>query len=114
MTLIHGFVQANKFYDDVHFPHGFSRSGKFNIQESDLLTALGRRLWDLETGVVKPDNQVEESFVEMCKQNGEPETKIERLWVKYKGAIKTTSFHSLQGSSKAAKNDNFESIEEDY
>lgn len=105
MTLIHGFVQANKFYDDVHFPHGFSRSGKFSIQESEMLTQVGRRLWDLEQNFASPDNQVEENFVRVCKTESEAETKIERLWVKYKDSIKTKSFHTLNGGRKAPVND---------
>lgn len=113
MTLIYGFVQANKFYDDVHFPHGFSRSGKFSIKESEQLMQVGRRLWDLEQGFVSPENQVEEGFVHMCKSGYEPETKIERLWVKYKEAIKTKSFHTLNGSTSKA-NDNNDQLGGEY
>lgn len=100
MNLIHGFIQTQKFYDDLHFPRGFSRSGKFSIQESELLTQIGKRLFDLEQGTAEPENQVEESFVLRCKLGGEGETKIEKLWQKYKESKKPKSFHTLNGSSK--------------
>ncbi|WP_206486189.1 DUF413 domain-containing protein [Thalassotalea sp. G2M2-11] len=100
MNLIHGFVQTNKFYDDVHFPRGFSRSGKFSIRESELLTLVGRRLSDLEHGCADAENQVEENFVSMCQSSREAETLIERLWLKYKDAIKVKSFHTLNSSAK--------------
>lgn len=105
MTLIHGFVQANKFYDDANFPRGFNRSGKFSIPESELLTQVGRRLWDLEQGFASPENQVEENFIRMCKSEKPAETRIECLWLKYKDSIKAKSFHTLNGSSKVAKTD---------
>jgi len=114
MTLIHGFVQANKFYDDVNFPHGFSRSGKFSIPESELLTQVGRRLWDLEQGFASPENQAEENFIRMCKSEKAVETKIECLWVKYKESIKTKSFHTLNGSSKSTKAEEIDELGGEY
>lgn len=58
MTLIHGFIFTDKFYDDVHFPHGFGKSGDFTIAEAKLLTDIGKRLIALEQGLSKPENQV--------------------------------------------------------
>lgn len=110
MNLIHGFVKAHKFYDDVHFPHGFSRSGKFSIPESEMLSQVGRRLWDLEQGFAGAENQVEKNFIEMCKTGGEPQTKVERLWVKYKESIKAKSFHTLSGGKKVNSIDESEDI----
>jgi uncharacterized protein YifE (UPF0438 family) len=97
MALIHGFIFAEPFYDDVNFPRGFGRSGDFNIAEAAILTSLGRRLFKLEQGLCKPENQVEEQFVQMCKLQFEGQTKIELLWRKYKKITQHKTFHSLHG-----------------
>lgn len=48
MALIHGFIFADQLYDDVSFPHGFGKSGDFNIAKAELLTSVGNRLFVLE------------------------------------------------------------------
>lgn len=84
MELIHGFKAGHLFYDDVNFPYGFSKSGFFSIPEAELLEVLGQRLMSLEHGHAQPENQVEENFVEFCNSENEPQTRVERLWAKYK------------------------------
>ena len=59
MKLIHGFIAEAPFYDDAHFPRGFSKSGNFTIIESELLTQVGKRLFMLEQGFSNPENAVE-------------------------------------------------------
>jgi len=113
MSLVHGFVKAGKFYDDIHFPRGFRRSGNFSIIEAELLTDIGKRLFILEQGLAAPQNQVEEKFVEMCKTQREGESRIERLWQKYLQLTKKHSFHTLTGSTKVSSDDN-EVIGEEY
>ena len=66
MTLIHGFIQTERFYDDVHFPHGFSKSGDFTIADAELLSCIGQRLLMLEQGTAIPENKVEEQFIFLC------------------------------------------------
>lgn len=100
MTLIHGFIPAVKFYDDVHFPRGFSKSGDFTIAEAELLINIGKRLFVLEQGLCAPKNQVETQFIKMCKSNTEGQTKVELLWQKYQSLTKNKPFHSLHGSIK--------------
>lgn len=95
MTLNHGFIQAERFYDDVHFPRGFSKSGDFTIADAELLSSVGKRLLMLEQGIVTPENQVEEQFVFLCKSEAEGQTKIELLWQKYKRLTRYKPFHSL-------------------
>jgi len=101
MKLIHGFIAEDPFYDDAHFPKGFNKSGNFTIAESELLTQLGKRLFMLEQGFSKPENAVEEQFVQFCKTQLEGElegqNKVELLWAKYKKLTKFKSFHSLNG-----------------
>jgi uncharacterized protein YifE (UPF0438 family) len=84
MTLIHGFIFDDPFYDDVNFPRGFKKSGDFTITEAELLTNIGKRLFMLEHELCKPENQVEEQFIKKCKFQLEGQTKIELLWLKYK------------------------------
>ena len=98
MALIYGFIFADQFYDDENFPHGFGKSGDFTIAEAELLTSIGKRLFALEQGFCKPENQVEEQFVQLCKSTLEGQTKVELLWQKYKKLTKHKSFHSLHGN----------------
>lgn len=108
MTLIHGFIFTDQFYDDVNFPHGFGKSGDFNIAESKLLTSIGKRLFALEQGLCKPENQIEEQFVQMYKSQLEGQTKVELLWQKYKKLTQHKPFHSLHGTTKVlTPNDEF-------
>ncbi|TPH12108.1 DUF413 domain-containing protein [Litorilituus lipolyticus] len=101
MKLIHGFIAEGPFYDDAHFPRGFSKSGNFTIAESELLTQVGKRLFMLEQGFSKPKNGVEEQFVQFCKAQHEGalegQNKVELLWQKYKKLTKFQPFHSLNG-----------------
>lgn len=99
MTLHHGFISADLFYDDKHFPRGFRKSGDFNIAEAELLTLVGKRLFMLEQALCLPENQVEEQFVNMCKNRTTGQTKVELLWQKYNAITKNRSFHSLSGGS---------------
>ncbi|MFT5758329.1 MAG: hypothetical protein ACI9LM_003068 [Alteromonadaceae bacterium] len=95
MTLIHGFIASESFYDDVHFPRGFRKSGDFNIAESELLTQVGKRLFMLEQDLCIPANQVEKQFVATCKSQFEGHTKVELLWQKYKCLTRYKHFHTL-------------------
>jgi len=103
MNLIHGFIAEAPFYDDTHFPRGFSKSGNFTISESELLTQVGKRLFMLEQGFSNPENAVEEQFVQFCKAQYEGklegQNKVEMLWQKYKKLTNFKPFHGLNGSS---------------
>lgn len=105
MNLLHGFVAENPFYDDINYPHGFSRSGKFSIKEAEMLSQLGRRLIALESGSVRPETEEEKSFVAMCEQNKEAIHPVEKVWNKYKDSIKKQNFHTLNSSVKVAPSD---------
>lgn len=95
MTLIHGFISTEAFYDDVHFPHGFSKSGDFSIAESELLTQVGKRLFMLEQSLCTAENQIEKQFVKMCVTQFEGQSKVEVLWQKYKNLTRHKQFHTL-------------------
>lgn len=88
-------MPSEMFYDDVNFPNGFRKSGDFNIVEAELLTDIGKRLFLLEQGLRKPENQVEHQFVQMCQLNMEGQTKVEILWKKYKTLTKYKPLYNL-------------------
>ncbi len=95
MTLIHGFVTENPFYDDENFPRGFSKSGDFTLAEAELLTSIGKRLFMLEQSLCVAENQVEKQFVKMCATQFHGQTKAELLWKKYRKLTQHKPFHSL-------------------
>ena len=107
MTLLHGFISTEEFYDDVHFPRGFKRTGDFNIAEAELLTAVGKRLSMLEQGLSKPETEVEEQFVHMCSAQLAGQTKVELLWKKYKTLSQPKSFHCLNSRSTHFSHERF-------
>ncbi|MFT5758335.1 MAG: hypothetical protein ACI9LM_003074 [Alteromonadaceae bacterium] len=99
MTLIHGFIFEKEFYDDGHFPRGFQKSGEFSVVEAEVLISVGQRLFMLEKSFYKPENQVEEQFVKMCKSNIAGQTTVELLWQKYKTLTKHKAFYRLNEST---------------
>lgn len=113
MNLIHGFIQEELFYDDINFPRGFRKSGDFNIAESELLTQIGRRLSSLESGRCEPQNETEQQFVDMCKQQTKGQTKVELLWQKYKTFTTYRPFHSLNGGKKIIREELETELEEE-
>lgn len=92
---------AKPFYDNAKFPRGFNRSGDFTISESDILTQYGEMMLSLETGKVAPESDAEKQFVAVCQNAKEPETKLEKAWVKYVEKSRgKRRFHTLTGSKK--------------
>ena len=68
MILTHGFKTESPFYDDVHFPRGFNKSGDFTIVEAETLTSVGRRLHMLEQELCTPASDIEKQFSQMCRE----------------------------------------------
>jgi uncharacterized protein YifE (UPF0438 family) len=95
MILIHGFIKENQFYDYVHFPRVFNKSGDFTLAESEILTNVGKRLLMLEQEVCLPKNEIEKQFIQMCREQSEGQTRIELLWQKYKKLTVYKPFHAL-------------------
>ncbi len=81
------FKNDKPFFDTANYPHGFSRSGDFTINESKTLEAYGTFCLALENGEVKPCNDEQKSFVEVVKDKKAAETFIEKTWVKYRTLI---------------------------
>ncbi|MBQ4837230.1 DUF413 domain-containing protein [Pseudoalteromonas luteoviolacea] len=114
MELLHGFLKSSNFYDDINFPNGFNRSGHFTIQESEMLTLVGRRLFILEQGIEAPANQVEELFLQTIDGSKQSDTRIERLWQKYKKLTQKRCIHTLSSTSKPSNQDSYSDTEENY
>lgn len=88
------------FYDDVHFPKGFSRSGEFSILESKILTDFGQTLKSLHYGVLMPDNDEEKRLIAVANGEQPAVSQIEKTWIKYLRAIAPKAWHTLNGKSK--------------
>lgn len=75
------------FYDDLHFPSGFARSGYFSQQEADILFHSGRRLSELWKGAIYPETELEIEFVKFCQGLKEADSEYEKSWQSYLKAI---------------------------
>lgn len=99
------FIASKKFFDDQHFPKGFSRHGDFTIKEADILEKYGRTFQQLATGVLKPKTQIEKKFVQVVDGRKEPENEYEKAWIKYLNLInKAKKFHTLSGGKPQIDN----------
>ena len=44
------FITTNRFFDNKHYPRGFSRHGDFTIKEAQLLERHGQAFSELDSG----------------------------------------------------------------
>jgi len=77
------FFSAIKFYDDVNYPRGFSRSGDFSIKEAELLENSGYIIKKLVNKEMSPENEEQEHFLQVIAGNAEPLYLTERVYLKY-------------------------------
>ncbi|ALU43099.1 MULTISPECIES: DUF413 domain-containing protein [Pseudoalteromonas] len=104
-TLKEAFVTSKHFYDDLNFPRGFSRSGHFTLQESDVLENHGALLKSLYTKASQPQNEFQRQFVDVMEGRQTPGNVMEKTWTKYlKLTTCKTKFHTLFGRSKVETN----------
>ncbi|UTW47703.1 DUF413 domain-containing protein [Bacterioplanoides sp. SCSIO 12839] len=75
------------YYDDLHFPNGFARSGHFTIKQAELLSRYGRRLSAIWRGEASPEGPVEEQFKLFCEGQKSVESEYEKAWQSYLEAI---------------------------
>jgi uncharacterized protein YifE (UPF0438 family) len=103
-----------RFYDDKRFKRGFSKSGDFTLMESELLSLYGETMRAIDAGEIFPEGEQEKRFLLVCNQQLEPETKLEKVWMKYNAlAHKRRSFHTLNSRSKSTT-DNLENEDETF
>mgnify|MGYP000343693040 CR=1 FL=1 len=68
------FTTTNRFFDNKHYPRGFSRHGDFTIKEAQLLERHGYAFNELELGKREPVTDDEKQFVSVCRGEREPVT----------------------------------------
>jgi uncharacterized protein YifE (UPF0438 family) len=56
-------------------------------EEKRLLQRVGTKLQALIDGAIVSTGADDQHFVEVCKNNGEPNTRRERAWLKYRAAL---------------------------
>lgn len=92
------FTTTNRFFDNKHYPRGFSRHGDFTIKEAQLLERHGFAFNELDLNKREPINEEEKLFVAVCRGEREPVSEPERVWSKYMARIKRPKrFHTLSG-----------------
>jgi len=77
------FTCSRAFYDNKHYPHGFSRSGDFTLKEAQGLTRYGVLLNNLMEGRLVPANEHQSHFIQVMRGEAEAEHPLEKLWLKY-------------------------------
>ncbi|MEQ5075461.1 DUF413 domain-containing protein [Providencia alcalifaciens] len=96
--MVDSFITTNRFFDNKHYPRGFSRHGDFTIKEAQLLERHGQAFNELDTGKRAAQTEEEELFVAVCRGEREPVTPEEKVWVKYSSRInRPKRFHTLSG-----------------
>ncbi len=92
------FATTSRFFDNKHYPRGFSRHGDFTIREAQLLERHGYAFNELNLAKRQPVTDEERQFLEVCRGQREPRTEAERVWSKYMTHIKRPKrFHTLSG-----------------
>lgn len=92
------FSVTRRFFDDKHYPRGFSRHGDYTIKESQVLEQYGQAFKELDSGDRKPVTKEEKAFVACCRGERVAETFFEKTWLKYCSRISTTKrVYTLSG-----------------
>ena len=73
------FTTTNRYFDNKHYPRGFSRHGDFTIKEAQLLERHGYAFNELDLGKREPVTEEEKLFVAVCRGEREPVTEAERV-----------------------------------
>ncbi|NRB40575.1 MAG: DUF413 domain-containing protein [Pseudomonadales bacterium] len=81
---IRGFEAGCQFRDNKHFPVGFSRSGEFTLQQSEILEQYGSILQELEEGELKAKTREQKHFMAVCSGKKGADTLLEKAWLKYR------------------------------
>lgn len=83
----------SNFYGDSIFTYGLSRSGYFNMRESDELAKYGNTFQGLWDGSLSPINEEEKQFINAMKSANESELYSVYLWKKYLAALDKSRVH---------------------
>ena len=92
------FHTTHRFFDNKHYPRGFSRHGAFTIKEAQLLERFGYAFNELDLGTREAQTDEELLFVAVCRGERQPATEAEKVWAKYVTRIRRPKrFHTLSG-----------------
>lgn len=93
------------FSDKRFYPYGFSRSGDFSINESNLLTQYGSLIAALIDGELLPECDAEKGYIDVALGRRAPNDAIERVWSKYQQRINRPHPGSIYGTKMSVNND---------
>ena len=92
------FSTNHRFFDNKHYPRGFSRHGDFTIKEAQVLERFGYAFNELDLGTREPQTEEEQLFVAVCRGERQPATEAEKIWSKYIARIRRPKrFDTLSG-----------------
>jgi hypothetical protein len=77
------FYLRKRFYDDRHFPYGFSRSGDFTVSEVAELEKFGNLFKALVDGQVSDPTEEDQHFLQVMQGETPASTLAEKAWLKY-------------------------------
>lgn len=69
------FITTNRFFDNKHYPRGFSRHGDFTIKEAQLLERHGYAFNELDLGKREPVTEEEQLFAAASVSRSAPKKK---------------------------------------
>lgn len=93
-----------KFFGDAIFSYGISRSGYFNLRESQELEEYGNTFSGLLNGTLSPENNEEAQFINDIQSASESDLYTVKLWRKYLDALNKSKIHHGFAKSNASTN----------
>ena len=101
------------FSDSKHYPYGFSRSGDFSINESKTLSQYGCLMAALVDGKIAPESDEDHAFLRAAYGESEPETVMEKTWVKYQKRINRPKLGNIYGSKRVDNDEDSDDVIDD-
>ncbi|MBW8191017.1 DUF413 domain-containing protein [Neiella marina] len=99
-----------RFQDFRNYPYGFSRSGDFSLKESQVLEQYGRLAAALADDLITPETEEEKRLQAVIRSELEPESALERVWMKYQKRINRPHVRALSAKSPSTEGDDDEDV----
>ena len=77
------FTTTNRYFDNKHYPRGFSRHGDFTIKEAQLLERHGYAFNELDLGKREPVTEEEKLFVAVCRGERERVLSVQNVFTPF-------------------------------
>lgn len=91
-----------KYFDNKHFPRGFSRSGEFTIKEAQILEAYGRTMQGLMEQTISPEDEEEKLFLQALANEDDKSSVYANCWRKYMKKTQPRRSYTLCGTNKSS------------